>query len=210
MIVVLVVIPADGFEPAARIGDRVFGPQTADEALEPANGRVRPDGRPAPAERMLQIEDAALDAEQRELELKVRNVIPLDLAHQIDDRVLAGESVSAQVDEFETLAAVAHQAIAARHSDGRRAASRPAIAERPIARIASSVLPPMCGVAMKLRLFSNSTLSGGSVANTSNAAPARRSSASASASAASSISPPRAVLIRTASCFIAAIRARLM
>src|SRR5439155_24792065 len=153
-----VVVPADGLQPAARFGDRVFCPQTPDEALEPPNGRIGANRRPAPAQRMLQIENASLNAEQRELELKVRHVIALDLAHEIDDLVLAGESVSAQVDEFETLAAVAHQAIAARHSDGLRAASRPAIAERPIARIPSSVLPPMCGVAMKLRLFSNETL----------------------------------------------------
>src|SRR5207244_7386428 len=54
-------------------------------------------------------------------------------------------------------------------------ASSPTIAARPIASAASSVLAPMCGVARKLGMRSSSSSSGGSLANTSNAAPAQRS-----------------------------------
>src|SRR5262249_43603674 len=60
--------------------------------------------------------------------------------------------------------------------------AKPVIAARPIASTASSVLAPTCGVPMNVGSCRRSQSSGGSAANTSAAAPARRFSRSASAS----------------------------
>ena len=82
------------------------------------------------------------------------------------------------------------------------------MAARPIASTASPVLPPMCGVPMKVGSRRRSASSGGSNANTSAAAPAIRLSTSARFNAASSTMPPRAVLMRNASASSKRSRAR--
>ena len=73
--------------------------------------------------------------------------------------------------------------------------SRPSIAAKPISKIDSSALPPMCGVAKKFGKLSSSMSIGGSCSNTSKAAAANFSFFSKDFNADSSTSPPLATLI---------------